>query len=92
MDWVHIIQEYWWIIITLAAIIGFIVKSMFAMHVVKLRIDRCERHDTEVREDIKYLLRCSFATLDGLKQLKCNGAVVSMYDEMRKFVLTQHKG
>lgn len=37
----------------------------------------------------KILLKANFVILDGLKQMKCNGRVTQMYDEMRQFLINR---
>ena len=92
MEWVEPIKDVWWLFLTLFGILGALLKIGADAYRYKHRLERTEKRVSEIREDISYLLRCSFATLDGLKQQGCNGKVVEMYDEMRKFVLTQHGG
>ena len=87
---VEVLQAYWWMFLIIAGIISYIVKVALEIQAHKARIATIEKLQNYLQEDVRYLLRSSFANLDGLKQLNCNGRVTKMYDEMRLFVLNEH--
>lgn len=83
-------QEVWWLILTVLGIFVWVVSTALKTHTLLKRIDYHDKRIKEEREDIAMLLKSSFATLDGLKQLGANGKTNTMYDEMRKYVLERH--
>jgi hypothetical protein len=85
-----VIRDLWWLGGVTIGAIAWMISVAIKVHDGKRRIAHLEHSDEKMREDICMLLRSQFATLDGLKQLKCNGPVSSMYDQMRMYVLTNH--
>ena len=53
------------------------------------RFLRLERHDERTHALMVLLVKSSFATLDGLKQQGCNGAVTKAREELRKYVIEE---
>jgi hypothetical protein len=84
------LQQVWWLILTLIGVFVWTTSMAIKIHSLLRRLDYHEKRLMEERQDVSMLLRAQFATLDGLKQMNCNGSVVKMYDEMRKYVLEKH--
>ena len=84
------LKDYWWLVTTLLTAAGFIVSAAVKAHDLLRRLSRVEARQAKEREDIAMLLQAQFATLDGLKQLNCNGAVSKTHETMQRYVLSRH--
>ena len=86
----EILQNYWWIVTTALAVIAYIASTAIKAHDLLRRLQVVEDRQKQEREDISMLLQAQFATLDGLKQLHCNGAVSRTHETMQQYVLSRH--
>jgi len=86
----QLLKDYWWLITSVLAVIAYIATTAIKAHDLLRRLDCVEKRQHQEREDISMLLQAQFATLDGLKQLKCDGNVTKAYESMQLYVLTHH--
>ena len=84
------LKDYWWLATAILASIGYIVVTAIKAHDLVRRLSTVEARQAKEREDIAMLLQAQFATLDGLKQLNCNGAVSKAHETMQQYVLSRH--
>lgn len=68
------------LIITIVGVIGSAVKIL-------MRFKKLEEHNEKNANLIKELARAQFATLDGLKQLGCNGEVTKAHLKLRDEII-----
>lgn len=85
-----VLKDYWWLITVIIAIMGYIVTTAIKAHDLLKRLEYVEKKQKQEREDISMLLQAQFATLDGLKQLNCNGQVSKTHETMQQYVLSRH--
>lgn len=85
-----VIQDYWWLLTAILAAAGYIVTAALKAHDLLRRLQTVEERQNREREDIAMLLQAQFATLDGLKQLNCNGTVSKTHETMQQYVLSRH--
>jgi hypothetical protein len=85
-----VLKDYWWLITIAFATIGYITATAIKAHDLLHRLENVEGRQLREREDISMLLQAQFATLDGLKQLKCDGNVTKAYETMQQYVLSNH--
>lgn len=85
-----IVKDYWWLMTALLAGIGYIASTAVKAHDLLRRLTVVEQRQKQEREDIAMLLQAQFATLDGLKQLNCNGTVSKTHETMQQYVLSRH--
>jgi hypothetical protein len=86
----EVLKDYWWLITVTFATIGYITTTAIKAHDMMRRLQCVEDRQLKEREDISMLLKAQFATLDGLKQLKCDGNVTKAYETMQQYVLSHH--
>lgn len=67
---------------SICAVLAFLFK-------IWQRFLRLERHDERTHALMVLLVKSAFATLDGLKQQGCNGAVTKARDELSKYVIEE---
>ncbi len=84
------LKDYWWLATALLTAAGLIVSAAVKAHDLLRRLSMVEARQAKEREDIAMLLQAQFATLDGLKQLHCNGAVSKTHETMQQYVLSRH--
>lgn len=85
-----ILKDYWWLITAILAAVGYIASTAIKAHDLLRRLTYVEQRQVKEREDIAMLLQAQFATLDGLKQLNCNGTVTKTHETMQQYVLSRH--
>jgi hypothetical protein len=85
-----ILKTYWWLITVICATVGYIATTAIKAHDLLKRLESVESRQKQEREDIAMLLQAQFATLDGLKQLNCNGQVSKTHETMQQYVLSRH--
>ena len=86
----QLLKDYWWLITTVLAVVAYIAATAIKAHDLLRRLECVEDRQKQEREDIAMLLQAQFATLDGLKQLNCNGAVSKTHETMQQYVLSRH--
>ena len=85
-----ILKDYWWLITVIIGMVGYIASTAIKAHDLLKRLECVESRQKQEREDIAMLLQAQFATLDGLKQLNCNGQVSKTHETMQQYVLSRH--
>ncbi len=56
----------------------------------RARFIALEKHDKRDHEMITQLVKGQVATLEGLKQLGCNGAVTKAYEDLKKYTIEHY--
>jgi hypothetical protein len=86
----QVLKDWWWLIGVVFGLIGAIFWIGWKAKAQAHRIDTLEelvkRHD----DDFSQLMMAQFATLDGLKQLNCNGNVTVAHRNLQNY-LAQRK-
>jgi hypothetical protein len=86
----QLLKDYWWLLTSILGVIAYVAATAIKAHDLLRRLTFVEERQKQEREDIAMLLQAQFATLDGLKQLKCDGNVTKAYETMQQYVLSRH--
>lgn len=86
-----VLKDWWWLFVTIAGIFGAIFRVGWKAKAQALRIDRLEECVKRQKNDTAQLVMASFAILDGLRQLNCNGNVTVAHRDLQNYIAQRDK-